>query len=588
MSDLSKNAEQKYTIDGVVENAPLEIEDVTIEANYLDNSFQPALSIDSFNFVGTARERINNWIANGMNGGVGIFEGTPFKLTLFNNTPNQDSFSSYIDFTNDYKDLLERGTISTKLIADKGLDNFFSQIESTTFGYLFNIGKVTFADFTAVDYVVEKKFNLFEILMSSLVLYLMIKELAESVEKTAETISLVSALLSTSAIPIPVGSVLYAVARAIIQITYTAILLLAIISLAKTLYETLLPPKRQHRTIKMRTALERVCDYFGYNLVSPISELDNLFYLPSNPNLDEPNVFGFINQVKGVGIGIPNTFDYGYNCAEMFQLALNLFNGKLAIVGNDVHLRSKNDPYWIQQSNWNMPSILIEQLEYNTDEMKAERLLTFETDLNDEWTVDNYPGTAYEIRTRPKTIINKDAVLLKGIEEINFNVALPNRKSSLNALENLLKSVGQFIDTLTGIFGGGTSFAQKVNSKIGILKQSNNWHSIPKLMYLSGGTLATNHRDLFNSKTLYDRYHNEKSFVLNNCYGQKKVYRNVRIPFGLTDYQQLKTNPYFLFRGKQAKITKFVWTVGQDFAVVDFYVREPYTKNLEEIYYNPQ
>jgi len=588
MSDLSKNAEQRYTIDGVVENAPIEIQDVTIEANYLDDSFQPALSIDSFSFVGAARVRINNWIANGMNGGVGIFEGTPFKLTVFNNTPVQEGFSSYIDFTNDYKDLLERGTITTKLIADKGLDNFFSQIEATTFGYLFEIGVVNFSDFTTIDYVVEKKFNLFEILMSSLVLYLMIKELAESVEKTAASISLVAALLTTSAIPIPAGSILYSITIALIQITYTAILLLAIISLAKTLFETLLPPKRQHRTIKLKTALQKICSNFGYNLVSPIPELDNLYYLPSNPNLDEPNVFGFINQVKGVGIGIPTTFDYGYNCAEMFQLALNLFNGKLAIVGNDVHLRSKNDPYWIQQSNWNMPSILIEQLEYNTDEMKAERLLTFETDLNDSWTTDNYPGTAYEIRTRPKTVVNKDAVLIKGIDEVKYNVCLPNRKSSLSAIENLLKGVGQFIDTLTGIFGGGTSFAQKVNSKIGILKQSENNHSLPKLLYLSGGTLATNHRDLFNSKTLYDRYHNEKSFVLNNWYGQKKVYRNVRIPFGFTDYQQLKTNPYFIFKGKQSKITKFVWTIGQDFAVVDFYIREPYTKNLEEIYYNPQ
>src|SRR5690606_9159994 len=161
-------------------------------------------------------------------------------------------------------------------------------------------------------------------------------------------------------------------------------------------------------------------------------------------------------------------------------------------------------------------------------------------------------------------------------------VALGNRKDSLNAVERTLKDVGAFVDDITGIFGGGTSLAAKVKNKIGALKVSTNWTTLPKMLYLSGGKLPINHRALFNAKILYDNYHNYDSFVLNGYFGQKKVYNNVRIPFGFSDYQQLTTNSYFYFNGKQAKITKFVWVIGKDEATIDFWVREPYTFNLKE------
>ena len=66
-----------------------------------------------------------------------------------------------------------------------------------------------------------------------------------------------------------------------------------------------------------------------------------------------------------------------------------------------------------------------------------------------------------------------------------------------------------------------------------------------------------------------------------------RVYRNVDIPFGFEDYKQLLENSYFLFKGKPAKIIKFTWNFGRDTATVDFWVREPYTFNLEETYLNP-
>ncbi len=592
MSNLSKNAEAKFLLNGVQLNAPIEWEDIEIVAEYENDSIQPSLAIEEFTFPLEARQSINKWIADGLSSGVGIFEGMPFQLTLFNNQPIQENFKAFIDFTNGYRDLPEDGKVDVGIISDFSLDNFFEQIEGTTFGYLASINKVTFADYIGVDYVVEKKFNLIELLIASVVLYIMIKELVENVTRLIDQLNKnTSASLPLPTVPVPTvdtNQIIYAVLSTIIQIIYIGIMLAAVINLGKALLDTLLPPKRQHKAIKLKRALEIICDYFGYGFNTSIPELENVVYLPSNPNLDEKTLGGLIAKTNGTPVGIPYVGDYGYRCDEMFNLAKDLFNAKIAIINNTVEFRSKNDVFWQQQSTWSLPDILLDTKQYNTDEIKPERLLTFVTDLNDEWTIDNYKGTAYEIRTNPKTVIRQKAVLLKGFDEVNFNVALGNRKDELNALEKFLSQVAGFVDKTTSVLGGGTNLKSLVTSKLGVLKVTNNWHSIPKVLYLNDGKLPINHRDLWNSKILYDEYYIEKSFVRNNFYGQKSVYKGISIPFGFEDYKQLTTNSYFLFKGKQAKIIKFAWTIGKDRATIDFWVREPYTFNLEETYINPE
>ena len=592
MSNLSKNAEAKFLLNGVQLNAPIEWEDIEIVAEYENDSIQPSLAIEEFTFPLEARQSINKWIADGLSSGVGIFEGMPFQLTLFNNQPIQENFKAFIDFTNGYRDLPEDGKVDVGIISDFSLDNFFEQIEGTTFGYLASINKVTFADYIGVDYVVEKKFNLIELLIASVVLYIMIKELVENVTRLIDQLNKnTSASLPLPTVPVPTvdtNQIIYAVLSTIIQIIYIGIMLAAVINLGKALLDTLLPPKRQHKAIKLKRALEIICDYFGYGFNTSIPELENVVYLPSNPNLDEKTLGGLIAKTNGTPVGIPYVGDYGYRCDEMFNLAKDLFNAKIAIINNTVEFRSKNDVFWQQQSTWSLPDILLDTKQYNTDEIKPERLLTFVTDLNDEWTIDNYKGTAYEIRTNPKTVIRQKAVLLKGFDEVNFNVALGNRKDELNALEKFLSQVAGFVDKTTSVLGGGTNLKSLVTSKLGVLKVTNNWHSIPKVLYLNDGKLPINHRDLWNSKILYDEYYIAKSFVKNNFYGQKTVYKGISIPFGFEDYKQLSTNSYFLFKGKQAKIIKFAWTIGKDRATIDFWVREPYTFNLEETYINPE
>ena len=591
MSDLSINTEGRYKLNGQQLNAPIGWSDIRIKASYEGDNTQPSLDIEEFTFPLEARDIVNKWISDGLINGVGIFEGMPFDITLFNNQAIQHSFKSFIDFTNGYKDFKEDGKVSVSVIRDNSLDAFFDRLGGTSYGYLEEIGVITSSNYVDVSYVVEKKFNLFEILMSSIVLYLMVKELAVAIEMLANATADVAGLsLGGSVFPptAALGAALLAVLKALLILAYVVVLLAAVIELSKTLFEILIPPQRNHKAISLREALKVVCNYLGYGFVSPITEMDDVHYLPSNPNLDEKTAGGFISVTKGTQSGIPNVLDYGYICEDMFQLCKDLFNAKLSIIGNDVHLRSKNDPFWVQQSTWTLPNVLINTLEYNTDDMKSERLLSFSIDTNDEWTIDNYLGTAYEIKTDPLTILRERAVLLKGLDDVKFQGALGNRKDELNGIESFLSDVAGSIDAVIGFFGGSTTFSDKIEARLGDLKQSNNWHTIPKLLYLKGSNLPLNHREIWNAKILYEKYHEEKSFVLNNRLGQKIYYKGVEVPFGFEDYKQLLDNSYFKYKGDDAKIMSFDWTIGDDKAVIDFWVRKIYTNNLKETYIYPK
>lgn len=588
MSDNSINTRQKYILNGQQFNAPIDWQDVQIQASYEGDNVQPSLTVDSFRFPLEAREIINKWIEDGKNNGVGIFEGMPFDLSIYNNTSIQHNFKSFIDFTNGYKDFLEDGKVDVSIIKDNGVDNFFDQLGGISFGYLEEIGVFTDANYTQVSYVNEKKFNLIEILMASVVLFLMIQELAQAIEKLADNIAQITGLsLFVGTGSTALGVVVMTVLKAILVAVYVAILLAAVIELGKTMLEILVPKERKHKTLNLKSALSGVCGHLGYDFSTGIDEMDTVYYLPSNPNLDEKTAGGFISLVKGTPSGVPTNTDYGYICEDMFQLCKDLFNAKVSIIGNTVHLRSKNDPFWIQQSTWSLPSVLNLTKEYNTEELVGNRILTFQADLNDEWTIDNYLGTAYEIRTEPKTIIRKNAVLLKGLDEVKFNTALGTRKDELNGLEKFLEKVAGAIDDTVDFFGGSSDLSSQITTRIGVMKQTQNWHSIPKLLYIKDGKLPENHRELWNSKLLYDKYHNYNSFVLNDFGYQKAYHKGVEIPFGFSDYNQLTNNSYFKYKGVDAKMIKFVWTMGSDKAVIDFWVKETYTKNLKETYINP-
>ena len=121
-----------------------------------------------------------------------------------------------------------------------------------------------------------------------------------------------------------------------------------------------------------------------------------------------------------------------------------------------------------------------------------------------------------------------------------------------------------------------------------MLKTTQNAHNVPKLLKIVNDRIPANHRDNLSARHLYTNYHSHKSFVLNNFVGQKRVFTGIKIPFGLTDFNALINNSYFTTQsGQIGKVVSLKWTFDGDFAEVDYWIREPYTKNLKEVLITP-
>ena len=389
----------------------------------------------------------------------------------------------------------------------------------------------------------------------------------------------------------PIAAAIFGICLAILEIAYAIAMIISIIKVASALLDQLIPIKRKAKTLNLKKALEKVSNYLGWKFQSNISDLDSVYFLPSNFNWDVTDLKGIFADWRGTPKGIPNVTDYGYNCSEMFELAKKLFNGKYAVINGVLCFYNQDDLFWVQQSTFKMPSVRDKVKTYNTEELQASRLLSFECDYTDEHTVSNYQGTSYQVITNAIAVNNNNYKFIKGLEEIRFGLSLASRKDKPYAIETFLMDVAQIIDGLVNFFGGSSNFVGAIGNSVGLIVIGNNNYAKPKVIKIDSNKRLVD-RNYWSSKYIYETYYRGKSFVetINNIsnYGQKIVYKNVKIPFGMNDYLNLIQNSYFTTdNGEVGKVTSCKWRFSSDYAEIDYFIRECYTKNLTEIFIEP-
>jgi hypothetical protein len=585
---LSKNARLRFNLNGQQVDAPIEWQDISIEADFEGGEIQPTIDIDAFTFVNQEAQTIRDWISAGR-----IFEGIPFNIDTYNVNSSNGSFKGYVNASNGIE-LFDDRTLKAKIQVADGISSVRDRLSGLTMSYLESIGVFTDSDYTKVKYVVEKADNRFEVLMNQVVLFIMTVQFEQQIKDVADNV----AKVNTASIPIIVpglpptitfniGAIIYASIALALQIIYTVIMLAAIIKLSIQVFETFLPTPRTHRTINLRTALTKITNHLGYTFSSRIDMLDDLVYLPSNNQSDDFNFLtGLLNIPRGTRTGLPNESDYGFTALEFFELCERMFNAKIKVLGNTLEFRTESDPFWQQTATYQMPNFLRKVKRYNTDELVFSKLLRFDTDeIADEWTINNFKGTNYEIITNDRTITNNEARYIKNHQTVSFPVCLGNRKSELNPIENSLAFLGGFIDGVINLFGGNSNLAGKITARIGVLKVGTNNTTKPKVLFIRGTKMPSNHRDLFSAKVLYDKYLNEKSFVLNNFGGQKALYSLEGLPFGFEDFLKTIENSNFVDSdNNNAKFRSLNWLISGDTASGEMEQNEIYAPNLTETY----
>jgi len=571
-------------IGGQVVDFPLKAFDLVVTSDFGNDAIQPQINIDDITIFGLGVTIVNNHAAGN------FYKGLPIIIRARNDNGVVQVFDAYINLPKFYE-VFQDNTLRVGISKKNDLISINDRLASITWTLLESQGKINNSSYANLEYVVEKTNAQMEMLIMIVVLFIMTKELVENIISTIDLIfrTISAAIPSVGfGVVVNIGAILYAVLSIILQILYIAFLFIAIINMSKKLFDLLISPKRTHKLLNYRTGMTILATHLGLTFESPIIELDFYHFLPSNNNIDDIDLgIGTIQNPKGVLKGYPNVSDFGFTGLEFVEILLAQFEAKITIQNGKLIMRTKNDLFWKSQSSYVMPDIDIESWTTNADDIVFSTLLKYETDpIADEYTLSNFKGTNYQILVNnPTAQQGADNNFIKKHETVDFKLALGTRKDKLTAIEKTLKSVGGFIDNLTGIFGGGTNYASKIKNRIGVLKVGTNNHSKAKCIYLVGGKIPANHRDFTSSKYLWNKYINSRSFVANNFERQRKVYKLDEVPFGMEDFNKISQNSYFkMADGTDAKMEFNEWNILNDVAKVEFNSKFVYANNLTETF----
>lgn len=576
MSSTSKNTDLRFLLDGQEVNAPVNWKDISVLATFENDNVQANITLENFDFVLEAKQIIDSWIDQGR-----IFEGLPFQILAFNQDSEVIVFDGFLDLANEVEILQDSQRIKVNIAKSEGLNRLDEQLQGLTYGLLLDEGIITDADFVDVKYVIDKPNSTLDNAILAFLATYLIDATIQQVQEVSDRIAEIAAFQATPPLGV-VASAILATAKLLAEAIKLAALVLALADLGRRIFNALFEPVRTHKAMRLSTALQKALEKLGYGFETDIANFDNYVYLPSNNGLDVRGEFAKLVRPAVIRQGIPKSSDYGYACIEMFELAKRYFNAKVAVRNGVVQFRPKGSEYWQSQANYTMPDVLINSQRYNTDELAGDKIIRFDTDVLDAYTIEEetFKGTNYEVITQLQDV-SEDRNFIKGLEEVNLNVCLGNRKDQLSILDQSLKIVASIFDTTINVFGGRSNLTGQIDAKTNVLRVSDNNHSKPKLLYLSNGRIPSNQRNFLSAKHSYDNYHVYDSFV--DGEGQKIRYSGVRTGFGLENFLQVVENSYIRnVNGEISQVEKIEWNLGGDNALFDYFVRRKYTEALIE------
>jgi hypothetical protein len=183
-----------------------------------------------------------------------------------------------------------------------------------------------------------------------------------------------------------------------------------------------------------------------------------------------------------------------------------------------------------------------------------------------------YDYSDAEYSTEPTNVVNADLVCIKGLNDVNVPFAMGARKENLNWLEKLVKEMFVFVDFITGIFGGGTNFAAKIENRKGVLMVSQNYFTVTKLLYCVNGRQQPNYLDWIAARALWGKFHAINQIQLNDYI----VKNEARIQMTQSEFVTLLNNNFAEINGIMCEILRIEWIDEKSFAQITYRERNNY------------
>lgn len=622
-------------LDGAETEEIRNLQDIEVDTSFISDTrntdaAQPVITLNELNFVGGAARTVINYQLGGLTGAsVGIMEGLPLVLWANDGINNEKIFDGFLDFKK-YEEI-NGGEVVCGLKEIGSMNSFDAISKVTYFNILESKGVFTQSDYTNVKYIIERVDAEAEAASVAISLFIMSIQLAQQARNIEKDIADFLAHTTASPITAPIIGPIYLGVILAIDLALFALLSIQIIKLSKKLVELLAPPKRNHKSIFLNTLLEKSLGHLGYSFETNITEMSSTVYLPARPD----------QKVKDIKSGVPKIGQPGQTVAEIIGILLSKYDAQIAIIGNVVHIRSVNDPFWIQNStyilpDWGSDDVTAVNLEseskiFNINDIDSSIKISFASDGNDAYTTSSWKGTSFVVSREAINVNDPKKLLFEGLDEVNIPVSLGVRKDFPSEVEIVLGELLSIADSIINFFVGainlvltfipGTNTLKKSNlvgliaDRIGALKLSQSSFNNPKFIWLeldSKGifTIPFKHRDKLSARVMYVKYHARKSPVntlplLNvvsdddvsvdyvdvntpNYGNQKRLFNDNLIGFGITDYLKLKNNSYFATSdGQNGKIEKSKWDIENHKASQSYWIEEIWTKNLVESFIEP-
>ena len=583
-----------FKLNGLNIEPPRDWTDFSVLATFDKSSVQANITTTDLTFVNSGRNKIVEWFEAGLNPlstVSGCYQGMPIDIGLSDGVTNTPSFNGLIDFSDNFE-ILNSVEVSCKLKSFDGLNLLEEQLNGLTFALLEDKGFIKDGDWVNVPYFVETDYSAVENALFILMIYNIIKESSYLIMGLVNAVSVSYAGL---------GGPLSSVTQGVALVVYIISITFQIILIVKRLKDLIYPTKRHYNGILYITAIQKICAYFGLQFESSIEELNSLVFLPSQTEKGKMNFDSSIS-------GSPTSRDDGYIAGRFMEITKEIFKAKFVLSDNVLTLEPLiNDDFWQKQPDpYVLPDVLIENRKYNIEELNSAYIISFTEDLNDTFTNTNFNGTVYEIRTGQRGSFSGSAnintpnrgSLIKGINDFTIPYALGTRRDKLTALEstfagliNFYSEIPKFFNKVASLFGSNRR-PRNIPNPVGIrkdmLKISQHNFSVAKIMLMKKGVnnqyvFKRSYRDDWNAKFLWNKYHVNDSFVDLNYRNQWRLHNNIEVGFGFEDFVKLSKNAYFYTNdGKLARAEKFEWNYANNRAIIDFRVREVFTKNLEE------
>ncbi len=586
MADVNIN----FELNGEPGGTPANLPEINLSAQWGtgDGQDESEISTSSIEFVLDDAKKLIEHVNGGLSGGVGIFEGVPYKIGL----DGTNIFDGYIDLSDD-AEFVENERVIANIVKQGGVDWLNDVADGISFGALRNLGFIKDSDYVNVPYVLNFRPEAFIVGQLTIAVFLLQKELVQSIKDTADRVAdVIEASTPSGSLTGPVyniGKIITTSLLLVAQIAYSTAIVIALIRTVTDLINQFFPPVRRYRAMTFKRMFETGLSYFGLNFRSSIfdsGDWSKAVYLPNKSK--RGGLFGSTDS-----FGHPNQKSSLYNFGDFIRVMIEIFNADFRIVGETFVFERRD--YWDSLSTYVLPNVetnqsaRLSELQYNTSEFVKNYFISFQTDVQDQNTLENFLGTNYQIISEPIIVNNSKMVAGKGLAQIRPPFSLGTRKNGLNQYEISLLALAKFADSVINTLGGRSRLSTLVSDRIGMLQLSDDTIGVDKILFMSGENMETTQPS---AKKLWEDFHLIESFVEINdpstssiVHNQYLIKQAEKVDFCLDDWNKLLNNNKFSTEdGKEGEILSVDWNFQNGFANIQYKIKQVYTKNLKLVF----